>query len=221
MHPQHNGHDCHHWHAAGRRRRHFGHGFAAFEEAFDDKIRRRFDGDDLRLLILHLIEAEPRHGYDIIKAVEALSDGAYSPSPGVVYPALTYLEEAGYAEGSTEANRKSYAITDEGRAHLDAHREELDAIIARLDHIGRRRRDARERFERKVVRIRRHLGEDVAEDVDVDIPDVIPEVNAARRALKQAIRGAIGEGEQAQRRLAKLLEKTAAEIRGGEEIDLG
>jgi len=188
---------------------------------------RRFDGADLRLLILHLLEAEPRHGYDIIKAVEAMSEGAYSPSPGVVYPALTYIEEAGYAAGAAEANRKLYTITDQGRAHLEENRDALHAILARLTHFGHRRRDARERFERKVVRIRRRLGEDVDErvaaEIDIDIPEVLPEVNEARRALKAAIRAAIADGEDAQRRLAGILDKAAADIGAGrpDDIDLG
>lgn len=213
---------------AARRGHPFAHAFGEFDDAFGDGTRRRFDGSDLRLLILHLLEAEPRHGYDIIKEVEALSDGAYSPSPGVVYPALTYLEEADFVTGSAESNRKSYTITDAGRAHLEAHREELDIIIGRLRQLGRHRRHARDRFERRISRMRKYLGDEegfemhmaAGEDADLDIPGVIPEVNAARQALKRAIRAAIGEGEDAQRRLADILNKAAAEI-GPDDIDLG
>jgi len=217
-----------HWIAAARRGHRFGHEFAEFDDAFGDGTRRRFDGSDLRLLILHLLEAEPRHGYDIIKEVEALSDGAYSPSPGVVYPALTYLEEAEFVAGSTEPNRKSYTITDAGRAHLEAHREELDIIIGKLRQLGRHRRLARERFERRIHKMRKYLGaEDGIEmdakagaQTDLDIPGVIDEVNDARRALKRAIRAAIAEGEPSQRRLAEILNKAAAEI-GADDIDIG
>lgn len=223
----HAGHNLHRlrWIEAARRRHPFGHDFAMFDDAFDDGARRRFDGSDLRLLILHLLEQEPRHGYDIIKAVESLSEGAYSPSPGVVYPALTYLEEAEFATGSTEPNRKSYAITEAGRAHLEEHRAELDIIVGRLRQLGRRRRFARERIERRIVKMRQHLGDadieieaNVAEDSDIS--GVIPEVNAARRALKRAIRAAVAEGEDSQRRLAEILSKAAAEI-DPDDIDLG
>jgi len=223
MHPHHHfSHDhCAHRHDAARR----GSGFdfsGAFDEAFGNQVRRRFDGDDLRLLILHLIENEPRHGYDVIKAVEALSNGAYSPSPGVVYPALTFLEEAGFATGSTEANRKAYAITEDGRTHLEEHREELDIIIGKLRILGRRYLHARQKVERRIVRLRRQLGEEEIDEVEgaTDIAGVLPEVNDARRALKQAIRAAVAEGEDEQRRLAGILRKAAAEIAPGD-IDLG
>ena len=72
------------------------------------------DGD-LRLIVLALLDEGPRHGYDIIKALEEKSGGLYSPSPGVVYPTLTYLEEAGYATASTDGNKRVYTITDAGR----------------------------------------------------------------------------------------------------------
>ena len=58
---------------------------------------RRVGAGDLQLVVLHLISQRPRHGYEIIKAIEELSFGFYAPSPGVIYPALTYLEELGYA----------------------------------------------------------------------------------------------------------------------------
>src|SRR3954462_11675737 len=69
------------------------------------------DGD-LRLIVLVLLEEAPRHGYDIIKALEQRSSGIYSPSPGVVYPTLTYLEEANYATAASEGNKRVYSITE-------------------------------------------------------------------------------------------------------------
>ena len=95
---------------------------------------RMFDGGDLRLVILSLVAEKPRHGYEIIKALgERVGDG-YSPSPGVVYPTLTYLEEIGHASVAADhGGRKLYEATAEGRAYLDAHRAQLDAILARLD----------------------------------------------------------------------------------------
>ena len=90
----------------------------------------RMLGDgDLRLIVLALLAEQPRHGYDIIKALEERSHGAYSPSPGVVYPTLTYLEEAGYAAATAEGNKKVYAITDTGRAHLADNRDLADMIL--------------------------------------------------------------------------------------------
>jgi len=84
------------------------------------------------MLILHLINEKPRHGYEIIKAIEDLAGGAYAPSPGVVYPTLTMLEELGQVSGTEEGSRKSYAITPAGAEALAANQEAVTAILARI-----------------------------------------------------------------------------------------
>lgn len=95
---------------------------------------RFFETGDLRLVILALIAERPRHGYELIKAVEERLGGAYSPSPGVVYPTLTLLEELGQiAVASTEGGRKLYAVTPEGERVLEESRAEADALFARMD----------------------------------------------------------------------------------------
>jgi DNA-binding PadR family transcriptional regulator len=100
---------------------------------------RMFEQGDLRYVVLRLIADKPAHGYEIIKAVEDRLGGAYAPSPGVVYPTLTYLEELGYiAVQSAEGPRKLYAITDEGRAALDANKPAIDAIFARMEEVNAR-----------------------------------------------------------------------------------
>src|ERR1700721_2211211 len=73
---------------------------------------------DLQLIILLLLSQKPCHGYEIIKAVEEHSSGIYTPSPGMVYPALTYLEEMGYAVAAAEGTKKLYTITAEGGEYL-------------------------------------------------------------------------------------------------------
>ena len=98
------------------------------------RIGRMLASGDLRLVALFLIEQQPRHGYDLIKAIEEHSHGFYSPSPGIVYPALTYLEEAGYVTSAAEGNKKLYTITDEGRTHLNDNRE---AIASTLDFLAK------------------------------------------------------------------------------------
>lgn len=99
--------------------------------------RRMFDGGELRLVLLRLIADEPRHGYELIKAIEDLTGGAYAPSPGVVYPTLSMLAEMGLiAEQQSDDTRKRFAATDEGRAHLDEHHEQVAALIARLTEVG-------------------------------------------------------------------------------------
>ncbi len=101
-------------------------------------LGRFFAHGDLRLVILHLIAEKPRHGYEIIKAIEEQVAGAYSPSPGVIYPTLTLLEELGYVTVSTgEGAKKLHAITAEGRAFLDANRATVDALLARMAEASR------------------------------------------------------------------------------------
>ena len=93
---------------------------------------RVFDHGELRLVILALIAEHPRHGYDLIKAIEERLGGSYSPSPGVVYPTLTMLEELGHATVSESASKKLYAITDEGRAYLAANADAVTAAMGRM-----------------------------------------------------------------------------------------
>src|SRR5215469_18158421 len=101
-------------------------------------LGRLFAHGDLRLVILHLIAEQPRHGYDLIKAIEDQVGGTYSPSPGVVYPTLTMLEEQGYVTVSTgDGAKKLHTITTEGRAYLDAYRPTVDALLARMAEANR------------------------------------------------------------------------------------
>ena len=102
------------------------------------RARRMLAQGDLRLIALALIAQEPRHGYEIIKLVEEKTSDWYSPSPGIVYPTLTYLEEAGYVTASTEGAKKLYAITPEGRVYLEANRDVVDAVLDRLTALGER-----------------------------------------------------------------------------------
>ena len=96
---------------------------------------RMFGHGDLKLLLLALIEQQPRHGYELIRMIEEMFHGQYTPSPGAIYPTLAMLEDMGYASVENEAgNRKLYAITDEGRAFLDENRAAVDAATARTEH---------------------------------------------------------------------------------------
>jgi DNA-binding PadR family transcriptional regulator len=134
----------HHHHEAGCGRR--AHRFA--QRAYGGRHgrgwgrggRRILDQGDLRNVILTLIAEKPRHGYDIIKAIEDSLGGAYAPSPGVVYPTLQMLEELGHVALSSEQGpKKLYALTPEGRAHLD---ENADAVAATMKRMA----FARERY---------------------------------------------------------------------------
>ena len=105
--------------------------------------RRLFDNDMLRLILLKLIADEPRHGYELIRAIEALSGEAYAPSPGVVYPTLTLLAEMALIveQSPTESgsgSRKRFAITDAGRVQLEERKAALDIALARLSHLAQK-----------------------------------------------------------------------------------
>ena len=94
---------------------------------------RIFGPGDLRLMLLALIAEKPRHGYELIKAIEEKFGGAYSPSPGSVYPTLTLLEELDHVRAAaTDGARKLFEITDQGRAFLEENRATLDGVMARM-----------------------------------------------------------------------------------------
>jgi len=97
---------------------------------------RVFDHGELRLVVLALIAERPRHGYEVIKAIEERLAGSYSPSPGVIYPNLTMLEELGHATVEERDGKKLYAITAEGTAYLAVHQAAVDAALARVSEIN-------------------------------------------------------------------------------------
>ena len=93
---------------------------------------RKVSSDDLQLLLLALIGEQPSHGYELIKALEQRSNGFYVPSPGMMYPALACMEDRGHVTIQLEGNRKRYALSEEGSAHLEANREHVDLMLAKL-----------------------------------------------------------------------------------------
>ncbi|MEY4501972.1 MAG: hypothetical protein RIS52_1862 [Pseudomonadota bacterium] len=117
------------------------HGFGGRHKRGEGGGRRRlFDGGELRLVLLKLIEEQPRHGYDLIREIEARSGGAYAPSPGVVYPTLTLLRDMELtAEANSEGARKRFEITHAGTVHLTERTLEVDAAMAKLAAMGLQR----------------------------------------------------------------------------------
>ncbi|MEN3349546.1 MAG: hypothetical protein V7632_3181 [Bradyrhizobium sp.] len=173
-----------------------GHGFFGRGGGGDFPGARRLSSQDLQLVILALLGEQPAHGYELIKTIEERSDGFYSPSPGVIYPALTFLEEIGHGSVTQDASRKLYSITEQGRAHLAENRATADAILEALSRIGRRMEEVREAF----------AG---MSDLDTDASD---ELHRARHALKRALRHKHGCDAAEARRIAKILDRAAAEI---------
>ncbi len=164
---------------------------------------RKLASADLQLLILGLLADKPCHGYEIIKALDERSKGFYAPSPGMVYPALTYLEEIEHATVETEGTRKRYRITGLGRRYLEAHRSAADSQFSHFTRGG-------ERMES--VRRARRAGEDdlIAGDDGQGSKALL----RARRALKAALAGKSDCSVEDQERIAAILQRAAAEIGG-------
>jgi DNA-binding PadR family transcriptional regulator len=194
-----------HW-AAGRHGRGFGRRFGRGEfggrhggpdgMGGDEmmRARRMLAQGDLRLLALALIAQAPRHGYEIIKLIEEKTGDWYSPSPGIVYPTLTYLEEAGYVTGLAEGSKKLYTITDEGKAYLEANRDIIKVVLDRLAAIGE-----------KVSRWRRANRS----EREAELP---PLVDAAIKNLREIVAKRIENDADVESRLVEILARTAADL---------
>ncbi|HZP08249.1 PadR family transcriptional regulator [Methyloceanibacter sp.] len=163
------------------------------------RVGRMLAQGDLKLLALALIAERPRHGYELIKLVEEKTGGWYSPSPGVVYPTLTFLEEAGYVTAEAEGAKKRYTITDEGRTHLDDNRDIADMVIARLEAIGR-----------KLARRRRAFEEREREE-ETALPKL---VMAALENVRDVAAKRLATEEDADARIVEILIRAAGDIRG-------
>jgi DNA-binding PadR family transcriptional regulator len=159
---------------------------------------RKLGAADLQLAILAMIEKKPMHGYELIRLFEEHSGGFYTPSPGVIYPALTYLEELGHLALSAEGARKQYALTESGLAHLTAHRDTAEAILNALARIGKRMEDVREALS--------GMG-------DPD-PAASEALHAARGALRRALSTRRGCSPDEARRVAHILDQATAAILG-------
>jgi DNA-binding PadR family transcriptional regulator len=188
---------------AGRhgRRGHRHHGFGGLHGRGDfgggDMMRagRMLAQGDFRLIALALIAEQPRHGYEIIKVLEDKTEGWYAPSPGMVYPTLTYLEEAGYVTAEASGAKRLYTITAEGRAYLESNRRFVDAVMERLHTLGERvreRRNSEEEDDRRDPRMPRlvraaleNLREVAAEQVRGDANAEIKVVDVLVRAAAE------------------------------------
>lgn len=160
------------------------------------RVGRMLAHGDLKLLALALMEQQPRHGYELIKLIEEKTSGAYSPSPGVVYPTLTFLEEAGYATAESEGAKKSYAITEAGREYLNENRQIADMILERLAAIG-------EKFARR----RRERGG----DEESGLPKL---VDAAIDSLRDAAAKQLAKDADSETAIVEILMRAAKDVRG-------
>jgi len=166
---------------------------------FDFRMGRKLASGELQLVLLGLLAEQPSHGYELIKALEQRSEGFYAPSPGMVYPALTWLEEMGYATVEADGAKKLYRISDAGREYLAQNREAADAMLSTLERVGRKFKRVRDVFS----------GFEDDED-SAGYQDIWDARHALRAALREK-RHASGEERQ---RIAAILREATAKIRG-------
>ena len=157
---------------------------------------RKFTSGDLQIVVLALLERAPAHGYELIRALEVRSNGFYAPSPGVIYPALTSLQEIGFAAVQQDGNRKRYRLTDQGLKHLDEHRSAAAAMLDALGRIGSRMEQVREAFA----------------GLDGEDPEAADELNRARHALKHALLRAHDSTPDEARRIVVILDRATHDI---------
>jgi DNA-binding PadR family transcriptional regulator len=162
------------------------------------RVGRMLAQGDLKLLALALIAEQPRHGYELIKLIEETTSGCYSPSPGVVYPTLTFLEEAGYVTSESDGAKKRYTITDEGRAYLEENRDVADMVLERLAAVGEKLARRRRAWQRR---------EDEAKDVPQLVDAALDNLRSATATRLEA-----GNGE-AETRIVEILARAAQDIR--------
>ena len=167
---------------------------------------RRVSAEDLQLMLLGLLEQNPSHGYELIKALGTLSNGFYTPSPGMVYPALTYLEELGYATVEQDGAKKRYSLAEPGRAHLDANRDRLSVQFNKFKHIARKMDWMRQAWSGQPPDLGPE-GEDRA-------TGWLPEFVQARSALKRALLDSTDAKPAEQRRIADILRRATEAITG-------
>ncbi|OON40592.1 hypothetical protein BTJ39_08395 [Izhakiella australiensis] len=98
---------------------------------------RKFGAEELQLLLLSLLKQQPSYGYELIKLLAERSGGFYTPSPGVIYPAMSYMEDVGYVSVQPEGSRKRYAISSEGERWLEENRPAAEALLAKLEMFAR------------------------------------------------------------------------------------
>ena len=146
--------------------------------------KRLFDYGELRLLILSMIQKKPSHGYEIIKGISDRFNGQYTPSPGVIYPTLSWLEDMGYIRISAiEGGRKQSAITADGQAFLAANMQLVEDLLSRRPPYGDTPQPVIEAMDRLKTALRNQLH-----GADTD-PATLAEIVAAIDAAAQRVNG--------------------------------
>jgi DNA-binding PadR family transcriptional regulator len=194
--------------------RHFGGGRGGFRGGGSGmRAAKMLASGDLHLLMLLLLDEKPRHGYEIIKAIEEHSSGVYTPSPGMVYPALTYLEEMGYAVVAAEATRKLFSITTEGSRQLRENRAAADEVWNQLAIFGRKLAHFRRQFAED-EEVADHFGSSPSADAKTEWRQMKAEFRELRDEMKAAIYEKLNSPLEEKQRILAILRRTISEIRG-------
>jgi DNA-binding PadR family transcriptional regulator len=168
---------------------------------------------DLQLLLLLLLSEKPRHGYEIIKAIEEHSSGVYTPSPGMVYPALTFLEETGYATATVEGTKKLFSITADGTDHLTKNRSAAEELWNRLALFGRKLAHFQRQYAEEED-VAEHFGGGPRDSVRSEWRQMKAEFLGLRDELKAAIYEKLNSSIEEKKRVLQILRRTIDEIRG-------
>lgn len=159
---------------------------------------RKFDAHELHLLLAGLLREGPRHGYQLRKQLGSLSNGFYSPSPGVLYPALARLEAQGHATVEMQGKRKRYHLSEAGQAYVVAHQALLDHLFAVLRHAAR-----------KMIWMRQAETDETLASVETGW---LPEFVAVRRELKRAMLAQSEASPAEQQRIVTILRRAIQDI---------
>ena len=168
---------------------------------------------DLRLIILALLSEKPGYGYEIIKAIEEHSSGIYSPSPGMVYPALTYLEELGYTASESDGTKKLYRITEAGTAHLNGNRASVEETLDQLARFGRKVSQFQKQFTEENEKDD-DFGADPRRGIRSDWRQMKTEFRELRNELKAALHEKLEATPEERKRVFAILRRAIEEIRG-------
>lgn len=202
-----------HFGGGGGRHGFFGGPFGGGFRGGGMRTARMLASGDLQLLILLLLSEKPRHGYEIIKAIEEHSSGVYTPSPGMVYPALTYLEETGYAQTTAEGTKKLYSITPDGSAHLAKNRAVADDVWNRLALFGRKLANWQRQYAEDED-VANHFGGGASGAGRSEWQQMKAEFLGLRDELKAAIYEKLTASLEEKKRVLQILRHTIDEIRG-------
>ncbi|MGV2101736.1 MULTISPECIES: PadR family transcriptional regulator [unclassified Rhizobium] len=185
-----------------------GGGGGMFGDAIRMGMGRKFSAGDLQIVLLALLNEQPRHGYELIKVLEERSGGFYVPSPGVIYPALTYLEETGLTEVEAEGTKKLYKITESGKRKVEENRAMIDGIFSKLERVGEKMAFVNRMFDPEQHGRRR-------EEEDEEFMRDDRDVRAARQLLRSALRMRHPWSAEEAARISGILERAAMEILQG------